>query len=462
MTTLEALRKLQEETKAEVYLVGGFVRDYLRGKKNNDLDIVVRKLSEDDIMRFLLEHGKAKKITLARTNKNFAVNVMLFRAKGDKQEAQIALPRRNKPQIPSPSNTLSQDSKYRDFKLNAMYLPINFKSRKDVIDPVGGLQNIKLKRISPVTTAGECIAQSPIRILRAISLAARTDYKIDSALLYEIQSKAHVVAGLPVENVRAELNKILLSRKPSKYLRLMHKLGVLRYVIPELDKCVGVTQNKKYHKYDVFTHCIYTCDHTEPDLVLRLAGLLHDVGKPSTRKVQKDGHVTFHKHEMAGVILAAAFMYRLKYDTETQENVLKLIRMHMYHYTREYTDTAIRRFIRKAEVSKEDIKDLKQFPLFKLRAAERLGNGLKKSPVTKRQLDFEKRIVEIFEAGAGIEMKDLNINGHILMDELGIEPGKMVGNVLKHLLESVQIDRNLNNREKLLDLARSYLASRKV
>lgn len=459
MTTLEALKNLQTETKAEVFLVGGFVRDYLRGKKNNDLDIVVRKLAEDEIMKFLLEYGKVKKITLSRTNENFAVNVMLFRAKGDTQEAQIALPRRNKPQIPSPNNTLRQDSKYRDFKLNALYLPIDFKSRKDVIDHVGGLQSIKLKRISPVTTAGECIAQSPIRIMRAISLAARTDYKIDAGLVSEIKEKAHVLTKVPVENIRTEFNKIILSKKPSRYLRLMQKLGVLRYIMPELDRCVGVNQNKKYHKFDVFTHCIYTCDHAEMDLVLRLAGLLHDVGKPDTKAVEKDGHVTFHKHEIASTKLASAFLDRLRYDAETKEEVLKLVRMHMYHYTREYTDAAVRRFIRKSGMTKEDTRVIGEFPLFKLRAAERLGNGLKKTAVTKRQRDFENRIIEAFEKGADIEIKDLEIDGHVLMKALDMKRGKPVGELLKYLLARVQEDRSLNTRRNLLKLAISYMES---
>lgn len=458
MNTFDALIELQKQSKAEVFLVGGYVRDYLRGKKNDDLDVVVRKLSEEDIMKFLLEYGKVKKVTLARTNEDFAVNVMLFRAKGDTKEAQISLPRRNKPQIPSPSNTLRQDSKYRDFKINALYLPIDFKSRKDVIDHVGGLQGIALRRISPVTTAGECIAQSPIRILRAISLASRTGYKIDSGLITEIKKKANLLANEPVENLRRELNKILLCRKPSIYLRLMQKLGVLQYVIPELDRCVGVYQDKRYHKYDVFTHCIYTCDHAEPDLVLRLSGLLHDVGKPETRKV-RDGRVTFHKHEVAGAVKAKGFLDRLRYDSRTKEQVLQLVRMHMYHYTREYTDAAVRRFIRKAGVTREDVRNLSEFPLFKLRSAERLGNGLKKDPVTKRQRDFEERIVEVFDRGADIELKDLDINGHILMEAFGLDSGKKVGEVLKYLLDRVQGDRELNTRYSLLELALAYLKS---
>lgn len=457
--TLDALRSLERNTKAEVFLVGGFVRDYLRGKTNDDLDIVIRKLEEDDIVRFLLDHGKVKKVQLSRTNENFAVNIILFKAKGDLQEAQLALPRRNKPQIPSPSNTLRQDAKYRDFKINALYLPIDFKSRKDVVDHVGGLKSLKARKIEPVTTAGECIAQSPIRVLRAVSLAARTGYRLVPELMAEMREKSYVLTNEPVENVRRELNKILLSAKPSTYIRMMHRLGLLRFVIPELDRCAGVTQDTRYHKFDVFTHCLYACDNTEPDLILRLSALMHDVGKADTRKVQKGGRVTFHKHEVASAKATRAFLDRLRYDSTTKDEVLKLVRMHMYHYTRDFSDAAVRRFIRKAGVTKEEVRNLDELPLFKLRAAERLGNGFKKDPVTQRQLDFQSRIEEVFEAGAGLELKDLDIDGRVLMLALKLKPGEMVGKVLAYLLNQARADKNVNNRFELLRLAMNYIES---
>jgi len=120
--------------------------------------------------------------------------------------------------------------------------------------------------------------------------------------------------------------------------------------MPELDICVGVTQDKRYHKWDVFHHCIFTCDNLEPNLMLRLGGLLHDIGKPITRVVTKDKGITFHKHEMAGVKLAKNLLIKLGYSNAIRKEILMLVRLHMYHYTREYTDGAIRRFIKKAGI----------------------------------------------------------------------------------------------------------------
>jgi putative nucleotidyltransferase with HDIG domain len=460
--TLKALKLLQKNTKAEVYLVGGFVRDYLRNKKNDDLDIVVRKLSSNDIKSFLKQHGSCTEIALAISKDSFTTNLILFRAHGDKTIAQIVLPRRGKEQIANQNNTLRQDAKYRDFRINALYLPINYKSKEDVIDPtVGepGLRDIQDKMICLRAAAEDSFEMSPIRLLRAISLAAVTDYAIQVGLLKAIAKNRDKILKVPAEVLQKELNKILLSKKPSRYLRLMNKVGLLQHVMPELARCVGVGQDTRYHKYDVFTHCVYTCDNTEPELTLRLAGLLHDVGKTETRK-EVGGRVTFHKHEMASVKRTRAFLNRLRYASQIKEAVLTLVRLHMYHYTREYTDTAVRRFIKKADITRDNIDDVGNLPLFKLRQAERLGNGLKTEPVTQRQLDFEKRIKEVFERGGGLELKDLNITGHIIMEAFETKPGKRVGEILTYLLDRVQRDKKLNNRMDLIELALQHIRSR--
>jgi len=463
MNTVQVLQRLDKETKAEVYLVGGFVRDLLRNKNNMDLDVVVRGLSMRNIKKFLMRHGKVKEVNLAKTNDTFSVNILLFRASNDTFEAQISLPRRGKKQIPDSHNTLRQDVRFRDFKINAMYLPISYKSKKDVLDIVGGKEDIMNRRITSNGSAVERIKESPIRMMRAISLASRTNYAIDDEVMDAISSQASLITKCPPEAIRYEFNKILMSKKPSKYLRLLNKTGLLEHVAPELYKCVGVKQDKRYHKYDVFTHLIYTCDNIEPDTVLRLAGLLHDIGKPDTRKeieTPDNGiRVTFHKHEMVSVKMTRTFLRRLKYDSETARAVLSLVKLHMYHFTREWTDAAVRKFIKKADIGEEymDYEKIGYFPLFKLRAAERMGNGLKGVAVTDRQRDFEKKIVDIFKESKVLEVADLEINGNVLMETFNIKPGVHVGKLLNSLLDQVLEKPSLNNRLDLLKLSTEYL-----
>jgi len=459
MNTIEVLQRLEKETKAEVYLVGGFVRDFLLKKRNNDLDTVVRNLSIKGISDFLKKYGKIKFVKLSKVENSFDIEILLFKAYDDTMSAQIKLPTRGKTQIRSYRNTLRQDCMHRDFNINALYLPINAKKKEEIIDYVGGLEDIANKRIVAVGSAMDRIKEHPVRILRGIALAARTGFKLDENVLFAMEhyTKKGMLNKIHTDNIRANLNHIILSDKPSKYLKLMHILGVLKVIMPELDNCVGVNQDKRYHKWDVFHHCIFTCDNLNPELSLRLGGLLHDIGKPNTKAVSKSKGITFHKHEMAGVKLAKHLLVRLGYSNAIRKEVLKLVRLHMYHYTREYSDGAVRRFIRKAGITKKDINNLSEFPLFKLRAAERLGNGFKTLAVTAKQKDFEKRIIKIFEEDSALKISDLVINGRDIMSVFRLEQSAKIGDIQNYLLEKVLDNKDLNNRIDLIRMAGNYL-----
>jgi len=455
MNTIEALQKLDKDTGAEVYVVGGFVRDFLLRKFNNDLDTVVRNLPIKRIQNFLKDYGKTKFIKLSKMVDSFDINLLLFKAHNDTMTAQVKLPTRGKTQIQDHNNTLQQDCMHRDFTINAMYLPINARRKEEIIDLVGGLNDFSCKRISAVGYAEERIKEHPARIVRAVSLAARTDFKLDEDLLFAIKHyiRRDRFNKIHLDIIRKELNYVLLCDKPSKYFKLMQTLGILKAIMPELDACVGVSQEGKYHKWDVFCHCIYTCDNLEKNLVLRLAGVLHDVGKLNTRHINKKKGITFHKHEIASVKIARAFLTKLKYSNSIKHEVLKLIRLHMYHYTRDFSDGAVRRFIKKSGITEKDIKNLKEFPLFKLRSAERLGNGFKKAAITPKQKDFEARIIKVFNESTALQIADLDIDGKDIMEVFGLEQSEKVGDILEFLLEKVLDNKDLNNRIDLIRLA---------
>jgi len=492
LPTIEALKKLDGFHGAQVYLVGGYVRDLIRRKRNYDIDVVVRGIDYSDIRKFLNAHGKTKLINLT-----FDVPIILFKAFRDNIETQIALPRNRRGEF-KPDNTLRSDASCRDFTINAMYLPINYKSRNDLIDFFGGYRDIKKRILVPIVDAESRIKESPIRILRALSLASRTKYRIRGDIMTAIKKHVDFLKMVPPDLIRKELNKILINDKPSRYFKIMHKLGILKIIMPELDMCVGVKQDKRYHKYDVFKHCVYTCDNIDPDLVLRLAAVLHDIGKPQTRK-ESGKRVTFYRHEIVSTQLAKDILQRLRYDKETTKKVLHLIRLHMYHYVNDvyvctgnniggcnclwkrlvrqtggelevcpkcgssitihngWSDAAVRRFIKKAGISRDDLDDLSSFPLFKLRAAERKGNGFKTIAVTDRQRDFEERIGEVFGKSRGLEINDLDIDGSVIMDLFNIEQSPKVGEILNYLLEKVLSEPKLNNRIELIKLAAEYI-----
>ena len=459
MRTLEALCKLND-TKAEVYLVGGFVRDFIRRKKNKDLDIVVRYMALSQISDFLSTHGKVKELIIHRNHGPKADPIKFLSFFGsDGVEAQITTVK-GSGEDRNPNATLKQDGKHRDFTINSMYLPVNNITSKAVIDHFGGKNDIAAKQVLTVGSAKAKFVKSPIRILRAFSIAARTGYNIHDHVKVAISANVHLLAGVPMEAIRAEFEDILLSAKPSKYFKMMQKLGVLKMILPELEATVYCKQDKRYHKYNVFEHLLYSCDNIEPDLILRLAAILHDIGKPASRN-KINNHVTFYKHEVYGARLARVILKRLRYDKVTINKVTHLVRMHMYHYTREFTDAAVRRFIVNAGITKDNIENLADLPLFKVRAAERLGNGFKKTKKTQKQYDYEDRIKSVFESSAGFSINDLAIDGNDLMDTFSMPPGRNIGELLKYLLSLVMSTPDINNKKDLLRASLEFIINEK-
>jgi len=462
MNTIDGLKKLDKETKANVYITGGFVRDFIRKKINKDLDIVISGIELEEAQKFLSDIGKVKIVQIHRVEGTDPVIVLMYQGV-DGVEAQLTSAkgkiRQDKKGMVGPKTILKYDSNYRDFSINAMYMPVNSMTKTNILDFHGGKNDIVAKQLLTVGSAKKRFRESPIRILRAFSLAARFNYKIAAHTIEGIRECREYLYKISQEAIRLELIDIILSKKPSKYLKLMAELGVLEIVLPELYKCINCWQDKRYHKYDVFHHLIYACDSTEPELIIRLSALLHDVGKPASMNVIGSKR-TFYKHEVIGSKEAAIMLKRLKFDNKTIHEVTHLIRMHMYHYTREYSDAGVRKFINNAGVRKEDLENLDNFTLFKLRRADRAGNGYRKKLTTDRQLDFEKRIVEVFNSSKGLGIKDLSIDGNDLMSVFSLTPGKQVGEILNYLLERVLEVPELNEKEQLFRLSLDYIRSK--
>lgn len=252
------------------------------------------------------------------------------------------------------------------------------------------------------------------------------------------------------------LEDILMSEKPSYYLEILRITGFLRFFLPELLEGYGCEQNE-FHLYDVYHHLVYACDSAERRLIIRISALFHDIGKPRTkRRVLKRNSERniFYNHEIVSAKMFKGIMRRFRFDKDFVKRASKLIQQHMFHYTMEWTDSAVRRFIRNVD-DEEMLVDL-----FALRDADRQGSG--KRPDTCIQIEtLKQRIKEVMEKDNAPKVTDLVINGTDLMNDFDIAEGPVIGKILIFLLEKVVEDENLNNKESLYHIVKEYLKDEK-
>lgn len=421
----------------QAYLVGGGVRDLLAGLDAVDFDVAT-DATPDDVRRLFprtaptgIKHGT---VTVLGARGDYEVTT--FRRDGKYGDARH-------PDDVTYAQTVEEDLSRRDFTFNALaYDP----SEDKLIDLFGGVEDFERGVVRAVGDAIERFREDGLRPLRAVRLAARFEFEVEPETLNAIPEVLDRVRMVAAERVRDEFMKMLATApKPSYGLELMRDTGLLEVFLPELLEGYAVTQNE-FHAYDVYTHSLYSCDAAPAGKPLvRLAALLHDVGKPRTRVV-RDGRVTFYNHQAVSRRMARHILDRLRFSKKERDHVLHLVYYHMFGYTPSWTDAAVRRLIRK--VGRDNIADL-----FDLRIADWFGNGTNYGfPGYLRAL--ERRINAAIAREEAFTEKDLAVDGHDVMAELGLPPGPKVGEVLSYLLERVLEDQSLNERERLLALVR--------
>ncbi len=315
---------------------------------------------------------------------------------------------------------------------------------RSLIDPRGGRADLARGLLRAVGDPLERFGEDGLRPLRAVRFASQLGFEIEADTLAAIRPSIPRFRMVSAERVREELQKILLSHRPSLGLRLLEATGLLAEISPELAACRGVAQGGM-HVYDVLDH-LYACvDAATPELDLRLAALLHDIGKPEAKAERPGEAPTFYRHEECSARDAEAFMRRLRFPNAIIEEVAHLVRSHMFSYDESWSDAAVRRFL--ARVRPESLDRL-----FALRIAD--GTGIIGSPVDPRSLDpLRDRIAAVLSAQEALGVPDLAVKGGDLAS-IGIAPGPAMGAILKELLEAVIDDPSLNERERLLDIAR--------
>ena len=258
----------------------------------------------------------------------------------------------------------------------------------EVVGPKEALNDIESKTISYRHTPKE-LWSSPEHILRLAYIISYTGFTCSDLLLRTARFAAKYLPKLPSSIIWKWMSIILPSAKPDDGINFLRSVFALQVILPELHACIDVGQNKKYHKYTVYEHCVKACAAAEPDLVLRTAALLHDIGKPLVKQ-EIDGNITFHKHEVESTRLTRKVMNRWGVPRATAEPIIKLVSLHMYQYDRVWKDSTVLRFARRAGITAKYIGHMDQVKLFKLRQCDRIGRDLE--PITQKQMDLEKRL----------------------------------------------------------------------
>lgn len=475
--TIETFRRFRQRG-FEIYLVGAGVRAILRGQTPHDCDFTTNADPEaiQEVMKDLEPFY----------DNSFGTVGIPFETKDGLEVYEITPYRtekgytdRRRPDVVKWGQSLEEDVKRRDFTMNSVVLgPVLLSSvvkpEYELIDYLGGLGDFEKKLVRAVGEADKRFSEDALRMMRAIRFAAQLSFEIEEETIAGIIKNAHLLAEISSERVRDELVKILKTGHAADGIHLLVTSDLMRYIIPEILEARGVPQTG-HHTLDVYAHMLESlrnCPSGDP--IVRLATLLHDIGKPATRKLRcsKCGFVmkadnlsekgetakttmykcprcgtiqsehdagTFYGHEVVGARIVEEIALRLRFSKKERERMVTLVRWHMFAYDPKVTDAYIRRFIKR--VGKENISDM-----IMLRIGDRKGGG---SATTSWRLnEFQQRIGEqLFEP---MTISDLVVDGHDVMKLLKLKPGPGVGKIMNALFEEVIEDTGKNNREYLV------------
>lgn len=428
------------------WIVGGCVRDLLQNRKPKDWDIATDARPDEVLKAFRkviptgIQHG-----TVTVLVKGVPYEVTTLRGDGAYTDGR-------RPDSVEFVDDITADLARRDFTFNAIALdPMDAQ----LIDPFGGQRDLDAKIVRAVGVPGERFAEDGLRILRAARFAATLECSIDPATERAMGDDRSLATfrRVSAERIRDEWVKSMAAARPSIAFEAMLRTGVLALVCPELIESVGCDQNR-WHTFDVWGHAMACLDACRGGAVVRIAALLHDVGKPRTRAMSdKTNDWTFYDHERVGAEIAEPILTRLRFSNDERARIVALVRHHLICYSDEWTDAAVRRWLRRVGVDLAD-------DLYTLGVADALGKGKDASADIDALGRLRGRVEALLAAGAALSPKDLAVDGNVVMRELAIKPGRIVGEILEHLIEVVTDDPAANERERLLAAARDFLAAR--
>ncbi len=419
----------------EAYVVGGCVRDLLRNAKPKDWDIATNA-KPNEIQKLFPRSFY--------TNKFGTVTIQTKSEDETLKEIEITTYRidekysdKRHPDKIKFAKTIKEDLARRDFTVNAMAFDIN----KKIIDPFKGERDLKKKIIKAVGDPEERFNEDALRMLRAVRFGCTLGFNIEEKTLQAIQKKAGSIKAISEERIRDELIKIFESEKPTQGIELLKETKLLNYILPELERGVGVSQNK-HHIYDIYEHSLRSLGAAADkkfNLEVRIAALFHDIGKPQTKEGEGPDS-TFYNHDYVGAKFTARILERLKFPKKFTEKVVLLVKNHMFVSDPErLTDAGARRLIRR--VGLDNIPDL-----INLRITDRLGMGRPKArPYRLRTVEY--MIEKVSQDPISVKM--LKIDGTEIMKILQIEPGPKIGAILDVLLAEAIENPEKNKKDYL-------------
>ena len=431
----------------EAYAVGGCVRDIILGRIPEDWDITTSAKPEEVKRLFKrtidtgIQHGT---VTILIDMEHFEVTT--YRLDGEYED-------NRHPKEVSFTSSLREDLKRRDFTINAMA----YNDQEGLIDLFDGLRDLENRVIRCVGSAAQRFDEDALRILRAVRFSAQLGFQIEDSTMRAVQSKAKLLQNISAERIREELTKLLISDHPDR-LRTLYEAGITAVILPEFDAMMVTEQNNIHHAYTVGEHTIRTVAAVAGTLkenrfslrertILRWTMLLHDVEKPSSRTMGKDGQEHFYGHQEKGAMTAKRILKELKFDNDTLNAVTHLIRWHDYRFV--LTPAGVRKAA--AKIGREYME-----LMFEVNCADTAGKNPKHNEEKYRRIETARTLYQkVLKQGDCVSLKELKLNGNDLIRE-GFVPGRELGEILDQLLARVLEEPKLNHRDTLLALAKEF------
>ncbi|WP_207536254.1 CCA tRNA nucleotidyltransferase [Desertivirga arenae] len=437
------LSVLADNEGAEIYVIGGFVRDIFLSRPSKDIDILV----VGNGIAFAEKVADALKVQL-NVFKNFGTAMLRFNELevefvGARKESYRAHSR--KPVVED--GTLSDDQKRRDFTINAMAISLNGATFGELLDPFGGLDDLNSRILRTPQNPAETFSDDPLRMMRAIRFATQLDFTINDEALNAINQNRERIKIVSIERIIDEINKVVLSKKPSTGFRLMFDTGLLHLIFPQMVALYGVDyKNGKGHK-DNFYHTLEVLDNVAElsnDLWLRWAAILHDIAKPATKRFDEIHGWTFHGHEDKGARMVPKIFTQLKLPlNEKMKFVQKLVQLHLRPIVLAQdvvTDSAVRRLLFDAG---EDIDSL----MMLCHADVTTKNDFKKKKY-RQNFELVKQKLKDVEERDQIRNWQPPVTGNDIMETFGIPAGKEVGIIKNQIREAILEGEIKNSRDE--------------